>query len=123
MRKCNGHLSNKNVLSNSLKEVLLREESFNRVIEPRQISTLSGFKPVSAEEISKIIGASPSKHCLLDPAPTWFIKQLLPDLAETIAKMCNMSLEEGIFPSSLKSTIVRPRLKKTNLDPEDLNSI
>ena len=27
------------------------------VIEPRQISTLSGFKPVSAEEISRIIGA------------------------------------------------------------------
>ena len=92
------------------------------MIEPRQISTLSGFKPVSAEEISRIIGASPSKHCLLDPAPTWLIKQLLPDLAETIAKMCNMSLEEGIFPNSLKSTIVRPRLKKTNLDPEDMNS-
>ena len=29
MRKCNGHLSNKNVLSNFLKEFLLREESFN----------------------------------------------------------------------------------------------
>ena len=29
MRKCNDHLSNKNVLSNFLKEVLFREESFN----------------------------------------------------------------------------------------------
>ena len=29
MRKSNGHLSNKNVLSNFLKEVLLIEESFN----------------------------------------------------------------------------------------------
>ena len=29
MPKCNGHLSNKNFLSNFLKEVLLREESFN----------------------------------------------------------------------------------------------
>ena len=29
MRKCNGHLSNKNVLSNFLKEFLLREESSN----------------------------------------------------------------------------------------------
>ena len=29
MRKCNGHLSNKNVLSIFLKEFLLREESFN----------------------------------------------------------------------------------------------
>ena len=31
MRKCNGHLSNKNVLSNFLKEFLLREESFKAV--------------------------------------------------------------------------------------------
>ena len=37
-------------------------------------------------------------------------------------KMCNMSLEEGSFPNMLKATIVRPRLKKTNLDPEDMNS-
>ena len=82
------------------------------VIEPRQIPTLSGFKPVSAEEISKIIGASPSKHCMLDPAPTWLIKKLLPDLAETIAKMCNMSLEEGIFPNSVKSTIVPAKIEE-----------
>ena len=51
---------------------------------------------------------------------TWLIK--LPDLAGTITKMCNMSLEEGNFPNMLKATIVRPRLKKTNLDPEDMNS-
>ena len=63
----------------------------------------------------------PSCCILLDTA-IFLVKQLLPDLAETIAKMCNMSLEEGIFPNSLKSTIVRPRLKKTNLDPEDMNS-
>ena len=31
-------------------------------------------------------------------------------------------MEEGIFPNSLKFTIVRPRLKKTNPDPEDMNS-
>ena len=77
---------------------------------------------MSAEEISKIIGSSPAKHCAMDPAPTWLIKRLIPDLAETIAKMCNLSLSEGIFPDCLKNAIVRPRLKKTNLDPEDMNS-
>ena len=76
----------------------------------------------ATEEISKIIGSSPAKHCAMDPAPTWLIKRLIPDLAETIAKMCNLSLSEGIFPDCLKNAIVRPRLKKTNLDPEDMNS-
>ena len=36
MRKCNGHLSNKNVLSNFLKEFLLREESLNPAGKPPQ---------------------------------------------------------------------------------------
>ena len=92
------------------------------VIQSRSCPVLSDFRPVSAEEISKIIGSSPAKHCAMDPAPTWLIKRLIPDLAETIAKMCNLSLSEGIFPDCLKNAIVRPRLKKTNLDPEDMNS-
>ena len=92
------------------------------VIEPRQFPALSDFRPVTSEEILKIVGASPAKHCMLDPAPTWLIKRLVPDLAGTITKMCNMSLEEGNFPNMLKATIVRPRLKKKNLDPEDMNS-
>ena len=33
-----------------------------------------------------------------------------------------MNLEEGICPISQQSLIFRPWLKKTNLDPEDLNS-
>ena len=70
----------------------------------------------------RLLEPHPRNTACWTPHQTWLIKQLLRDLAETIAKMCNMSLEEGIFPSSLKSTIVRPRLKKTNLDPEDLNS-
>ena len=48
MRKCNGHLSNKNVLSNFLKEFLLREESFNLAGRPFQIvgpETLNNLGP------------------------------------------------------------------------------
>ena len=44
MRKSNGHLSNKNILSNFLKEFLLREESFNQAI----ISILNHENPVLA---------------------------------------------------------------------------
>ena len=46
MRKCNGHLSNKNVLSNFLKEFLLRDESFNlagrsfQIVEPETLNYL-----------------------------------------------------------------------------------
>ena len=48
MRKCNDHLSNKNVLSSFLKEFLLREESFNLAGRSFQIvgpETLNDFGP------------------------------------------------------------------------------
>ena len=108
---------------NKVSKIRLSTSSANPpVVEPRQFPALLDFRPVTSEEILKIVGASPAKHCRLDPAPTWLIKRLVPDLAGTITKMCNMSLEEGSFPNMLKATIVRPRLKKTNLDPEDMNS-
>ena len=77
---------------------------------------------MSAEEISKIFGSSPAKHCAMDPALTWLINRLIPDLAETIAKMCNLSLSEGIFSDCLKNAIVWPRVNETNFDPENMNS-
>jgi len=61
-------------------------------------------------------------RCCLDPAPKWLVKQLLPLLAETLAKICNASFSEEIFPDSLKQAIVRTRLKKPTLNPNDLNS-
>jgi len=65
---------------------------------------------------------APAKHCCLNPAPTWLVKQLLPLLAETLANICNASFSEGILPDSLKQAIVRPRLKKPTLNTDDLNS-
>ena len=40
----------------------------------------------------------------------------------TFANMVNTSVKEGVFPDVLKHAIVQPRLKKTTLNPEDLNS-
>ena len=48
MHKCDGHLSNKNVLSIFLKEFLLREESFNLAGRSFKIvgsETLNGLDP------------------------------------------------------------------------------
>jgi len=43
-------------------------------------------------------------------------------VAETLAKICNTSFSEGIFPDSLRQAIVRPRLNKPTLNPDNLNS-
>jgi len=79
------------------------------------------FDDVTAE-MSKIVAKAPSKHCCLDPAPTWLIKRLLSLLADTLANICNASFREGVFPADLKATVVRPRLKKPTLNADDVNS-
>jgi len=43
-------------------------------------------------------------------------------LAPTIAAVCNASLQSGSFPDSHKDARVTARLKKSSLNPDDLNS-
>ena len=80
-------------------------------ISSRCCSSLSVLRETTADEIIKIVGRAPAKHCSLDPAPTSLVKRLLPLLAGTLATMVNTSLREGVFPDALKHAIVRPRLK------------
>ena len=47
----------------------------------------------------------------------------MPLMAGTLAEMVNTSFREGVFPNALKHAIVRPRLKKQSLDPDDVTHI
>jgi len=93
------------------------------VIAARPVAEkLIAFRPVTAQEITTLIKKSPSKHCALDPIPTWLLKQVSHVLAPIIASLCNASLTEHFLPDSHKKAIVHPLLKKTSLDQYDLNS-
>ena len=103
----------------------IRAETANApspVIIKRHRDRLSAFDDVTADEITRLVGKAPTKHCSLDPAPTWLIKRILPLLANTFAEICNTSFRDGVFPQNLKQALVPPRLKKSTLDPDDLNS-
>ena len=69
------------------------------------------FRPVSIDEIRKVITSYNS--CGLDPIPC--IDELLPLLTSII----NKSFEYGVFPIKFKQALIRPLLKKHNLDPEE----
>ena len=43
-------------------------------------------------------------------------------LSDILAKICNTSFREGLFPEKLKQAVVRLRLKKITLDTDDLKS-
>ena len=94
------------------------------MIEHRSVPSPVTFWPFTADEITRIVMESPKKQCSKDLAPTFFIKRLCSCtvLSTAVAAICNASFTEGVLPVSQKHTIVRPRLKKSTLDADDLNS-
>ena len=50
----------------------------------------------------KLVKSSPSKSCKLDLIPTDLLKGMITELAPLFAAVVNSSLDQGIFPSTLK---------------------
>ena len=84
-------------------------------------TTFSQFVSCSVEDIGKILQSSSKASCVLDPIPTSIVCQL-PTLLPVITNIVNLSLSNGCFPTTLKSAIVKPLLKKSNLDTENFKN-
>ena len=83
---------------------------------------LFSFKPVTLQEVEKLLAQSPDKHCDLDPLPTSLLKKCSSVLLPTITNIMNLSLSEGTFPDLFKVSQVTPLLKKPSLDKEILSN-
>ena len=83
---------------------------------------MTNFIPATLTEIHKLISASESKQCPLDSIPTFLLKLCFNKLGPIITNLVNLSLSEGIFPSSFKQALVQPLLKKPSLSTDDLNN-
>ena len=68
--------------------------------------------------IVEVLGSLTPKTCDLHPIPTSVLKQHVLELAPIIARIVSASLAFGEFPTSLKTSIVRPKLKKPDLHSE-----
>ena len=80
------------------------------------------FKPVTEDEVRKCINESPTKSCLLDPIPTFLLRDCLDILLPSITKLVNYSLSDGSFPSAFKRAVVTPLIKKASLPKNDLKN-
>ena len=84
--------------------------------------TFNTFKPVTEDEVRKCINESPTKSCLLDPIPTFLLRDCLDILLPSITKLVNYSLSDGSFPSAFKRAVVTPLIKKASLPKNDLKN-
>ena len=91
---------------------------------PAPPSKLINFIRATLTEIYKLISTSESKHCPFDSIPTFLLKLCFKELGPIITNLnlVNLSLSEGIFPSSFKQALVNPLLKKPSLSTDDLNN-
>lgn len=85
-------------------------------------SNLTDLVPASSDEIQRLISASPSKQCDLDPLPTKLLKACSQQLTPVITDIVNKSLENGEFPQVFKTALVSPLLKKPTLDRDTLRN-
>ncbi|KAJ0062165.1 hypothetical protein NL108_017132 [Boleophthalmus pectinirostris] len=85
-------------------------------------NTLDSFALVDATTLNKIILQLKPATCFLDPIPTSLFKSVFNFLAQEVLNIVNLSLQTGVFPTPLKTAMVKPLLKKDNLDPSLLSN-
>ncbi len=81
---------------------------------------LQCFTIIGREELNKLITASKPTTCLLDPVPTKLLKELSPVVEEPLLNMINTSLPLGHVPKPFKLAVIKPLIKKPQLDPSEL---
>ncbi len=77
------------------------------------------FTTIGQEELNKLITASKPTTCLLDPVPTKLLKEL-PVAEEPLLNIINSSLSLGHVPKPFKLAVIKPLIKKPQLDPSEL---
>ena len=85
-------------------------------------AVMTDFRPVSEEDVNRIISKLPNKSCSLDVIPTWLLKQCISPILPPLTAIINLSLISGKFPVSLKQAIVTPIVKKASLDLNQLKN-
>ncbi len=102
-----------------IRESLNQSQATHRQAGPRpHVPTLSEFPAVTEEYVKKLITGGAAKSCMLDPVPTWIVKDCLDALLPIITEIINLSLSSAAVPPNLKEAIIIPLLKKILLDPE-----
>ena len=86
------------------------------------ISLFETFELVTPADLSKVIMSCSNATCRLDPIPTWLLKDNVEHLLPLLTDIVNTSLSTGVFPKEAHSAIIKPTLKSTTLNKNELKS-
>uniref|UniRef100_A0A3Q3R0V1 Reverse transcriptase domain-containing protein n=1 Tax=Monopterus albus TaxID=43700 RepID=A0A3Q3R0V1_MONAL len=77
------------------------------------------FTLISLHQLKKLVAHLKPTSSPLDIVLARIIKEAIDTVGPTLVNLINGSLRSGLVPTALKHAIVRPLLKKVNLDPAD----
>jgi len=77
---------------------------------------MSAFQPVTEYEVRRFLRSMPAKSSPLDVLPCSLLKTRTDVFAPAIARLANLSLQTGVFPTRYKQAQVLPLLKKAGLN-------
>ena len=103
---------------NKLRQSLTSSNVPSATIEGPCDTELSAFRELTSDEVCKLVAASATKQCELDPLPTSLLKLCLDQVLPVLKKIINLSLQNGLFIQSWKEAIVKPLLKKAGMQLE-----
>ena len=79
---------------------------------------LNRLLPTTDEELRNIIKLRPSKTCSMDACPTELLKRTLHIHIPYLVTIVNNSFEQGIFPNTLRTSVVKPLLKSDTINKD-----
>ena len=86
------------------------------------VSRLKLFPTATTSDIHSLLIKSPTTSCVLDPLPTWLLKDVSDNVVPFLTKLINSSIASGVVPCCLKHANVTLMLKKANIDQDSMNS-
>ena len=95
---------------------------FNKTADSEINCKFEHFDPVTYDKLHEIVRSLPDKFCILDPIPTWILKECFDELSTILLYIVNSSLSSGEFPDDLKSAIVLPVVKDFKGDCDNMKN-
>ena len=80
------------------------------------------FKLITNDCVKEVLQEMPKKSCDLDPIPTPILHDCLEEITPIVTDIVNKSLSCSVVPKCFKHALVKPLLKKANLDPNCLSN-
>ncbi len=84
-----------------------------------KVDPLRNNSTIGEEEFYKLVKSAKPTTCMLDPIPSKLLKEVLPEDIDPLLAIIDSSLSLGYVPKIFNLAVIKPLIKKTQLDPKD----